>query len=170
MQVVAAAKAGAVAPKDVKVPAGPTGLEPTQTNFFQALGIATKIVKGTIEIITEVQLCTAGEKVGSSQAVLLAKLGVKPFEYGLKVVKVFSDGSVLDPAVLNISNDDVIVLFQQSVNRISALSLQVGYPAASAIPHMIVNSFKNLAALAIVTELNFKQADKIKDMVKNPGK
>ena len=29
------AKAGAVAPVDVWVPAGPTGMEPTQTGFFQ---------------------------------------------------------------------------------------------------------------------------------------
>jgi large subunit ribosomal protein LP0 len=167
---VAAAKAGAVAPKDVKVPAGPTGLEPTQTNFFQALGIATKIVKGTIEIITEVQLCTAGEKVGSSQAVLLTKLGVKPFEFGLKVIKVFSEGSVLDPAVLEVSNDDIVSLFLQAANRISAIGLKIGYPAKCAVPHMIVNSFKNLAAVAVSTEIDFKQAEKIKDIIKNPSK
>ena len=159
-----------MAPKDVKVPAGPTGLEPTQTNFFQALGIATKIVKGTIEMITEVQLCTAGEKVGSSQAVLLTKLGIKPFEYGLKVVKVFADGSVLDPVVLNISNDDILAVIRIAMGRISAISLQIGYPAACAVPHMIVNAFKNCAAVTITTDIDFKQAEKIKDMVKNPSK
>ena len=168
--MVAAAKAGAVAPKDVKVPAGPTGLEPTQTNFFQALGIATKIVKGTIEIITEVQLCTAGEKVGSSQAVLLTKLGVKPFEYGLKVIKVFAEGSVLDPAVLEISNADIISLFQQSISRISSVGLQIGYPAASAVPHMIINSFKNVVSIAITTEVSFPAAEKVKDIIANPEK
>jgi large subunit ribosomal protein LP0 len=51
-KVVAAAKAGAVAPIDVNLEAGPTGMEPAQTGFFQALGIATKITKGTIEVHT----------------------------------------------------------------------------------------------------------------------
>lgn len=154
----------------MKVPAGPTGLEPTQTNFFQALGIATKIVKGTIEIITEVQLCTAGEKVGSSQAVLLTKLGVKPFEFGLKVIKVFAEGSVLDPAVLEVSNSDIISLFQQTIGRIASVGLQIGYPVASAVPHMIINSFKNVAAIAITTDITFPAAEKIKDIIANPEK
>jgi large subunit ribosomal protein LP0 len=48
----------------------------------QALGIATKINKGAIEIISQVQLAKKGEKVGSSEAVLLTKLGIKPFAYG----------------------------------------------------------------------------------------
>lgn len=40
------AKAGMLAPKDVSVPAGPTGLDPKQTAFFQTLQIQTKIMKG----------------------------------------------------------------------------------------------------------------------------
>jgi|ERR1740130_1507484 len=40
------AKAGMIAPKDVSVPVGPTGLDPRQTGFFQTLQIQTKIVKG----------------------------------------------------------------------------------------------------------------------------
>ena len=70
------------------VPAGSTGMDPSQTSFFQALGIATKINKGTIEIVADVHLIKAGEKVGASQATLLAKLGVRPFKYGLQLLKV----------------------------------------------------------------------------------
>lgn len=50
----APAKVGSIAPADVIVPAGPTGLDPKQTEFFQALSIPTKIVKAQIEIINEV--------------------------------------------------------------------------------------------------------------------
>ena len=79
--VPAPAKAGAVAQVDVTVPAGPTGMEPSQTNFFQTLNIATKINKGAIEILSEVTVVTAGEKVTSSAATLLGKLGFTPFTY-----------------------------------------------------------------------------------------
>jgi len=61
--VPAAAKAGTVAPKDVFIPAGPSGLEPSQTSFFQALNIPTKIVKGTIEITTDFKVCVKGDRV-----------------------------------------------------------------------------------------------------------
>lgn len=55
-KVGADAKAGTIAPIDVTVPAGPTGMDPGQTSFFQALGIGTKIVKGQIEIISDQHL------------------------------------------------------------------------------------------------------------------
>lgn len=52
----APAKAGAIAPADVTIPAQNTGLGPEKTSFFQALQIATKITKGTIEILVSILL------------------------------------------------------------------------------------------------------------------
>merc|ERR1712066_1097329 len=97
----AAAKAGVIAPCSVTIPKGPTGLDPAQTSFFQALNIATKINKGSIEIINDTEVIKEGNKVGSSEAALLAKLGVKPFQYGLAVKYVY-EGGVFDPSVLKI--------------------------------------------------------------------
>ena len=54
----------------------------------QALNIPTKINKGTVEITTDVHLIQTGVKVGSSEATLLAKLGIKPFSYGLIIQQV----------------------------------------------------------------------------------
>ncbi|KAL3630593.1 Large ribosomal subunit protein uL10y [Castilleja foliolosa] len=51
-KVGAPARVGLVAPIDVVVPPGNTGLDPSQTSFFQVLNIPTKINKGTVEIIT----------------------------------------------------------------------------------------------------------------------
>ena len=62
-KVKAPAKAGALAPVDVMVPAQNTGLGPEKTSFFQALNIPTKITKGKIEITNNVNLITAGDKV-----------------------------------------------------------------------------------------------------------
>ena len=42
------ARVGAISPIDYAVPAGPTGLDPSQINFFHALNVSTKIVKGQI--------------------------------------------------------------------------------------------------------------------------
>ena len=42
------ARVGVIAPVDYAVPPGPTGLDPSQINFFHALNISTKIVKGQI--------------------------------------------------------------------------------------------------------------------------
>ena len=84
-QVAAPAKAGALAPINVFVPLGNTGLGPEKTSFFQALSIATKISRGTIEILNEVHLIKVGEKVGASEAALLQMLKIFPFSYGLTI-------------------------------------------------------------------------------------
>merc|ERR1712232_1439608 len=98
----AAAKAGQVSMVDLSLPAGPTGMDPSQTGFFQALNIATKIVKGQIELVSEFMLLKKQEKVSPSTAVLLTKLNIKPFEYGMEVEQVYQDGAVFSSAVLDI--------------------------------------------------------------------
>ena len=76
-RVAAPARAGAVAPDDVFVPSGNTGMEPGKTSFFQALGVPTKIARGTIEITTDLKLVEAGNKVGASEATLLNMLNIR---------------------------------------------------------------------------------------------
>jgi large subunit ribosomal protein LP0 len=44
-KVGAPARMGLVAPNDVMIPAGSTGMDPSQTSFFQVLNIPTKINK-----------------------------------------------------------------------------------------------------------------------------
>ena len=78
-RVAAPARAGAFAPKDVTVPAGNTGMEPGKTSFFQALNIPTKIARGTIEIVSDIKVVTAGTRVGQSEATLLNMLNISPF-------------------------------------------------------------------------------------------
>jgi hypothetical protein len=60
---------------------------------------------GTIEIVADVHLIKTGDKVGASEAALLGKLGIKPFKYGLEVVKVYDSGSLFEPAVLEITGE-----------------------------------------------------------------
>ena len=62
-----------------------TGLGPEKTSFFQALSIATKISRGTIEILSKVHLIKIDEKVGASEATLLQMLKIFPFSYGFKI-------------------------------------------------------------------------------------
>merc|ERR1719150_1840699 len=106
-KVKAPARAGAIAPLDVTVPAQNTGFGPEKTSFFQALNIPTKITKGTIEIVADVKLIKEGDKVGMSDSTLLNMLGISPFTYGLVIQKVYDSGTVFDPAILDITDDDL---------------------------------------------------------------
>jgi large subunit ribosomal protein LP0 len=169
-KVVAGAKAGAIAPVNVFLEAGPTGMEPAQTGFFQALGIATKITKGNIEVIKQFPLAKVGEKVGASEAILMTKMGMKPFMYGLKVTHVFDGEGMIDPAILDIDDEDIKACFKEAMGRVAAVGLKIGYPVAPAVPHMFVNAFRNLVALSLETGISFKEAEDIKDRIANPDK
>ncbi|CAM6128276.1 unnamed protein product [Calypogeia fissa] len=169
-KVGAPARVGLVAPIDVVVPPGNTGLDPSQTSFFQVLNIPTKINKGTVEIVAPVELIHKGDKVGSSEAALLAKLGIRPFSYGLVVVSVYDNGSVFSPEVLDLTEEDLISKFAAGVSNVAALSLGLGYPTLAAAPHMFVNAFKNVVSVALATEYSFPQADTIKEILKDPSK
>jgi large subunit ribosomal protein LP0 len=105
--VPAAAKVGVMAACDVIVPPGPTGCDPGQTSWFQALNVPTKISKGQIEIISELKLISKGDRVGGSEAALLQKLDIRPFTYGLVLVAVYNNGSVFDAKVLDLTDDDL---------------------------------------------------------------
>eukprot|EP00898_Chlorokybus_atmophyticus_P009050 jgi/Chlat1/9146/Chrsp97S08395 len=168
-KVGAPARVGLVAPADVVVPAGNTGLDPSQTSFFQVLNIATKINKGTVEIISDVHLVTAGDKVGSSEAALLAKLGIKPFSYGLVIRQVFDNGAIFDVKVLDLSDDDLTKSFAIGVQTIAALGLAIDYPTLASIPHSIINSYKNVLAVAVETDYSFPLAEKVKAYLADPS-
>eukprot|EP00092_Neocalanus_flemingeri_P033072 GFUD01035966.1.p1 GENE.GFUD01035966.1~~GFUD01035966.1.p1 ORF type:complete len:316 (+),score=83.25 GFUD01035966.1:92-1039(+) len=169
-KVKAPAKAGALAPLNVTVPAQNTGMGPEKTSFFQALSIPTKITKGTIEIINDVDLITAGERVGMSEATLLNMLKISPFTYGLVVQKVYDSGSVFDPEILDITDDDLKAKFMAGVANVAALSLAISYPTIASVPHSVANGMKNLLAVAAVTDITFKEAEMVKEFLADPSK
>jgi len=164
----APARVGSLAPCDVFLPAGNTALDPSQTNFMQALNIATRINKGTIEIINQVHLIKKGEKVGSSEATLLQKLDIKPFFYGLLPLKVYKDGSVFEPSVLDVTDDDIVTKFSFGVKQLAALSLQINFPTIAAVPHYFATAYKNILAISVATDYTFERAEKIKKLLSDP--
>lgn len=130
------------------------------------LNIPTKINKGTVEIITPVELIKKGEKVGSSEAALLSKLGIRPFSYGLVVENVYDNGSVFSPEVLDLTEDDLVEKFVTGVSMVASLSLAITYPSIAAAPHMFINGYKNVLSVAVATEYTYPQAEKTKEYLK----
>ncbi|KAH8924101.1 hypothetical protein BT69DRAFT_1261786 [Atractiella rhizophila] len=167
-KVKAPARAGALAPLDVTVPAGNTGMEPGKTSFFQALNIPTKIARGTIEITSDVHLVQAGTRVGASEATLLNMLNISPFTYGMTVVQVFDNGNVFSPSVLDITDEQLLKTFQSGIQTITAISLATKYPTLPSVTHSLVNAYKNLLSVSLATEFEFEGSKQLKDRLANP--
>ncbi|KAJ7034952.1 ribosomal protein L10-domain-containing protein [Mycena alexandri] len=167
-KVAAPARAGAFAPKDVTVPAGNTGMEPGKTSFFQALGIPTKIARGTIEIVSDVKVVVAGTRVGTSEATLLNMLNISPFTYGMSVVQIFDSGNAFSPSVLDVDESELIDRFLSGIKTIAAISLALKYPTLVSVSHSLVNAYKNLIAVSLATEYTFEGSEKVKEYLANP--
>jgi len=169
LKVAAPAKVGAICPNDVIIPSGPTGMEPTQTSFLQALNIPSKINKGQVDILNDVKILSQGQKVGQSESALLAKLSIKPFSYGLIIQTVYDEGSLYDVSVLSMSDQDIVNKFANGVRNIAAVSLATGFPTVAAVPHCLIRGYKNLLSVSLATEYSFPRADKVKAILANPG-
>merc|ERR1712176_1152641 len=148
---------------------GPTGMDPSQTAFFQALNIGTKIVKGQIELVSEFPILKTGEKVSPSAAVLLTKLAIRPFEYGMEVEQVFQDGSVFAAAVLDIKEEILIQKSMAGVSNMAAFSRELGIPTEAGLPHMFGNAFRNVAALVSDIDFTFKEVEDVKKFIADPS-
>jgi len=153
--VPAPAKAGIEANCDVTVPAGPTGCDPSQTSYFQALNVPTKISKGQIEITSDIPLIKKGERVTPGAASLLQKLDIKPFTFGLVIKEVYDDGNMFSPDVLDYTEDMIADRFTVGIRNLAAVSLEIGYPTLASIPHSLTNAMKWCTAVIVGSESSY---------------
>jgi Insertion domain in 60S ribosomal protein L10P/60s Acidic ribosomal protein len=143
-------------------------MEPGKTSFFQALGVPTKIARGTIEITTDLKLVEAGGKVGASEATLLNMLNISPFTYGMKVQQVYEDGQAFSPDVLDIEESQLLKALTSAIATITTISLAANYPTLPSIIHSLVNAYKKAIAVAVETDYSWDGIDEIKDRIANP--
>jgi large subunit ribosomal protein LP0 len=155
--VQAPAKVNSMAPCDVVIPSGNTGLEPGQTSFFQALNIHTKITKGTIEILNDVTVINMGDRVGPSAATLLQKMGMKPFYYGLVMKKVYDKGSMYDPKWLDVGAAEKEAMVRAGINKVASVALALGWTCEASYPHAMLDAFKNILSISLGTDYDFEE-------------
>jgi len=168
-RIPAPAKVGTLAPAEVTIPAGPTGLDPSQISFFHTLNISTKIQKGQIEITKEFKVCEKGKKIGNSEAAILSKLNIKPFSFGMEIQFVYDDGAILGPEVFNLDPTSLLEKIRGAAKQIAAISLAIGQPNALSIPHMLINGFKNIASIALEADIPLKALENLKSAAPAAG-
>jgi large subunit ribosomal protein LP0 len=143
-------------------------MEPGKTSFFQALGVPTKIARGTIEITTDLKLVDKGAKVGASEATLLNMLNISPFTYGMTVTQVYEDGQTFPPDVLDIEESQLLKALTSAIATITTISLATNYPTLPSIIHSLINGYKKVLAVAVETDYSWEGIEELKDRIANP--
>jgi large subunit ribosomal protein LP0 len=143
-------------------------MEPGKTSFFQALGVPTKIARGTIEITSDLKLVEAGGKVGASEATLLNMLNISPFTYGMKITQIYEEGQTFSPDVLDIEESQLIKALMSAIATITTVSLATNYPTLPSVIHSLVNGYKKALAVAVETDYSWEGIEDLKDRIANP--
>lgn len=153
------AKPGVIAQCDVVVPAQQTNIDPGKIVEFQRIGMQVKTNKSSLEIVKDHKLCSKGELVSETVSSMCRMLGIIPFEYSLRMQKVFLNGNVIPEEVINFDTSKVVALFQQNSTLVTAVSMEAGLVNALTVPHLMLNTFKSLLAVGLEGNVKFKELD-----------
>ena len=123
--------AGEVAPNDVVIPEGDTGVDPGPfVGELQQVGAAARIMEGSIQVTEDSTVLSAGEEVSADLENVLNELGIEPKEVGLDLRSVFSEGVLFAPEDLDIDLDAYADDVATAAARARNLSINATYPTA----------------------------------------
>ncbi|MFO7925385.1 MAG: 50S ribosomal protein L10 [Halobacteriota archaeon] len=133
--------AGEVAPNDVVIPEGDTGVDPGPfVGELQTIGANARIDGGSIKVVEDSTVLSAGEEVSADLANVLGELGIEPKEVGLDLRGVFSEGVLFSPEELDIDIDEYVADLQSASSAARNLSINAEYPTTRTAPAMLAKA------------------------------
>ena len=146
----APAKAGQVAPEDIVVPKGDTGLPPGPAlGDLKSAGINARIDGGSIKVMKDSVVSKEGEIITSEKAAALAKLGLKPMEIGMTLEAAFENGMIFTSDILDFSEEETLAKIQSAYMNGFNLAFNAGYYMADNIEAFIQKAFSNARNLGV---------------------
>ena len=142
--------AGEIAPNDIVVPEGDTGVDPGPfVGELQAIGADARIQEGSIQVLSDSTVLEAGGEVTRDLANVLNELGIEPKEVGLDLRGVFADGVLFAPEELEIDVEEYESDITTAVSRAFNLSVDAGHPTATTLPTMLQTARGDAKSLAL---------------------
>ncbi|WP_225334642.1 50S ribosomal protein L10 [Halomicrobium urmianum] len=121
--------AGEVAPNDIVIPEGDTGVDPGPfVGELQNVGAAARIDEGSIKVTEDSTVLETGEEVSDDLANVLNELGIEPKEVGLDLRAVHADGVLFEPEELELDVEEYRSDISAAASRALNLSVNAEYP------------------------------------------
>jgi len=152
------AKVGAISPIEITLPAGPTGMDSSQIEYFQTLKIPTKVIKNQLEIVSATKILVIGQKISLSEINLMKKFNIKPYKHFVQIMHIYMNGKLYDAAILKITPDYMKEKLSQGIRNIAAFGLSTGISNKASAPHVIGNAFRNILGLSMSCGIEISQA------------
>ncbi|MFA9517770.1 50S ribosomal protein L10 [Halopenitus sp. H-Gu1] len=156
--------AGEVAPNDIVIPEGDTGVDPGPfVGELQTVGASARIMEGSIQVTEDSTVLEAGEVVSDDLANVLVELGIEPKEVGLDLKSVYSEGVLFAPDELAIDVDEYEADIQSAAAAARNLSINATYPTARTAGTLLSKATGEAKSVALHAEI--ESPDVVPDLI-----
>ena len=160
----APAKAGSIAPKDIVVPAGPTGFVPGPIiGELGAFKIKAGIKAGKVEVKEDAVVAKEGDEISAGLAGILSRLGIEPMEVGLNIKAIYEEGTIYNRDVLNVDEEAILADLKSEASRALALSIGLEHYTSENIEHFLTSAGRDSLGLGV--GIAYPAAETIKQLV-----
>ncbi|WP_251330712.1 50S ribosomal protein L10 [Haloplanus pelagicus] len=156
--------AGEIAPNDIVIPEGDTGIDPGPfVGELQTVGAEARIMDGSIKVTADSTVLEAGEEVSNDLANVLGELGIEPKEVGLDLRSVYSEGVLFEPAELAIDVAEYRADVESAAAAARNLSVNASYPTARTAGTLLAKAAGQAKALGLFAAI--EDPDVLPDLV-----
>ncbi len=148
-KIFLAAKGGDIAPNELVIPAGNTGINPGPVlSEFKESKVPTKIDQGTIWVSKDTVVAKPGDVISQKLAALLSKLNIKPIEAGIAVNFAISEGLEFKEKDLKIVIEEYVQDLVRSHQEALALSVEAAYFSKETMPLILIKARQQAVSLS----------------------
>ena len=159
------AKGGDVASSEIVIPAGNTGLQPGPViSEFGEVRVTTRIEGGSIWVAKDTVVAEKGDRISPKLASLLSKLGMKPMEAGLTIVRAFDQGLLLRPEDLAFDLESYKSELGSAYRGALALAIETEYLLPETVSSILGRACRE--ALHLANETEFPTSVNIESLIK----
>ena len=142
--------AGEVAPNDIVIEAGDTGIDPGPfVGDLQQVGANARIEDGSIRVVEDSTVLEAGEEVTADLEGVLNELGIEAKEVGLDLRAVYADGVVFEPEDLDLDVDAYRADVRAGAGRAYNLAVNAEVFTAASLPAIVARATADAKSLGL---------------------
>jgi large subunit ribosomal protein L10 len=146
--------AGEVAPNDIVIEEGDTGMDPGPfVGELQTVGAAAQIMEGSIKVTENSVVAEAGDVVSADLAGVLDELGIEPKEVGLDLRAVVADGVLFDAEDLDIDLEAYESDLKTAAARGRNLSVNAGHPTTRTVSTLLAKGSGEAKSVGLQAEI-----------------
>lgn len=146
--------AGEVAPNDIVIPEGDTGMDPGPfVGELQTVGAAAQIIDGSIRVTEESVVAVTDDVVSDDLANVLSELEIEPKEVGLDLRAVVAEGTLFQPDELAIDLDEYRSDIQAASARATSLSVGAGIPTSQTMSVILGSARRNARSVGLAAHV-----------------